>query len=193
MTSIEKLNKYNIILGSASPRRQEILSGIGINFTIKKIECDETYPENLTGTEIPIYISKKKAEKFILSENDLLITADTIVWLENKVLGKPVNFQDAFNTLKYLSGKYHFVYTGVCIKTNTLEKTFSSETKVKFSEISDEDIKYYIENYKPFDKAGAYGIQEWIGKIAVEEISGSFYNVIGLPIHKLIDELISNF
>jgi len=191
MNSLEKLNNFNILLASESIRRQEILSEIGLKFTIVKLsDNEESYPDDVVRENIPIYIAKQKSEKYKnLKFNDLLITADTIVWLEGEVLGKPKNYDEAFKMLKLLSGKEHFVFTGVCLKSISKEITFYSESKVKFCEISDIDIKYYIENYNPYDKAGAYGIQEWIGKFAVEKIDGSFYNVVGLPINKLITEL----
>lgn len=185
----DNLQKYNIILGSNSPRRKELLNEIGINFSIVKIECDENYSNNLQSYEIPVFLSQKKAYNYILKNNDLLITADTIVCLNNEVLGKPSNYNEAVNMLKKLSGNIHSVFSGVCIRTIKKEKTFKVETKVKFTELEDDVIHYYVTNYKPYDKAGAYGIQEWIGKVAVESINGSFYNVMGLPIYKLIDEL----
>jgi septum formation protein len=185
------LNKYNILLASKSPRRQDLISQLGIKFAVVILpEHEELIHENLNRTQIAEQIAKDKSNLFDnLKNNDLLITADTIVWIDDKVLGKPKNYNNAFGMLKLLSGKNHYVITGVCLKSNKKTHVFHSETLVRFSEISDEEINYYIDNYKPYDKAGAYGIQEWIGKIAVERIEGSFYNVMGLPIQKLYQEL----
>ncbi|MDR2010153.1 MAG: Maf family nucleotide pyrophosphatase [Bacteroidales bacterium] len=191
MDSFNRINKYNILLASASIRRQELLKQLGIKFTIVSPSSEEEIiPENAYREGIAERIAMAKADSFTdLKDNDLLITADTIVWIDDKVLGKPADYADAFQMLKLLSGKEHFVFTGVCLKTSSMIKVFSSETLVKFSELSDEEIRYYIENYKPYDKAGAYGIQEWIGKVAVERIEGSFYNVMGLPVQRLYQEL----
>ncbi len=195
----ENLKDYKIILASNSPRRKELLSGFGLDFIVKTMsDIDESYPEDLDVNLVAGFIAEKKAKAFETSipENALLITADTVVCLDNKVYGKPVDRDDAFNMLKELSGKVHKVYTGVCIRYSTggssLDselKKFTSETEVCFSTFTDEEINYYIDNYQPFDKAGAYGIQEWIGFAGVEWISGSFFNVMGLPVHKLYEEL----
>ena len=185
----ENLEKYNIILGSNSPRRKELLTDIGLKFSTKKIDCEENYPDSLKSSDIPIYLAKEKADNYHLKDNDLLITADTVVSLDNEILGKPSDYEEAVNMLKKLSGKFHYVYSGVCIKTFGREILFGSETKVKFVELDNDIIENYIKTYKPYDKAGAYGIQEWIGKIGVESIDGSFYNVMGLPVCKLINEL----
>lgn len=185
------MKNYKILLASSSPRRQEILKDANIDFSIVKLlNNDESFPNTVFRENIPIFIAQKKSQQYSdLKKNEVLITADTIVWIDNKVLGKPNSFEDAFYMLKLLSNREHFVFTGVCLRTLNKEKTFFAETIVKFAKISNNDIKFYIENFKPYDKAGAYGIQEWIGKIAVESISGSFYNVMGLPIQKLIKEL----
>jgi septum formation protein len=191
MDLLGNINKYKILLASASLRRQELLSQLGIKFTVVKLSSDEEIiPENVYRENIAEHIAVAKSEKFReLEDNELLITADTIVWVDDKVLGKPAGYSDAFQMLKLLSGKEHYVFTGVCLKTNNRTKAFSSETLVKFGELSDEEIRHYIETCKPFDKAGAYGIQEWIGKVAVERIEGSFYNVMGLPVQRLYKEL----
>jgi len=192
MVVIKKgLSDYKILLASASPRRQELLSQLGLDLQIVTLPSEEeSFPKNLYREEIAVYLAEKKAENYKnLQEKEILITADTIVWIDGKVLGKPENYSDAFQMLKLLSGKIHFVITGVCLKA--IEKTvvFFAETKVKFADLSDEEIRFYIENYKPFDKAGAYGIQEWIGKVGIEYIEGSYYNVVGLPVQKLYREL----
>lgn len=195
----ENLKDYKIILASNSPRRKELLSGFGLDFIVKTMsDIDESYPEDLDVNLVAGFIAEKKAKAFETSipENALLITADTVVCLDNKVYGKPVDRDDAFNMLRELSGKVHKVYTGVCIRfaaegssLDYEKKMFTSETEVCFSSFTDEEINYYIDNYQPFDKAGAYGIQEWIGFAGVEWISGSFFNVMGLPVHKLYEEL----
>lgn len=190
-----KFNKgninYNILLASASPRRQNLLKEIGLNYTLIKASSDEEIiPANLYRENIAIHLAKEKAKSHNnLNDNDLLITADTIVWLNDKVLGKPTDYSDAFQMLRLLSGKSHYVITGVCLKSKDKTISFYAETLVKFAELSDNEIRFYIETYKPFDKAGAYGIQEWIGKIGVDHIEGSFYNVVGLPVQKLYQEL----
>ena len=184
--------KFKILLASASPRRQELLSQMGFDLQIVRLPTtEETYPQNLFREEIAVYLAEKKAGTYNnLQENEILITADTIVWMDGKVLGKPENYSDAFQMLKFLSGKKHYVLTGVCIKSLNKTVVFYAETMVKFAELSDEEIRFYIENYKPYDKAGAYGIQEWIGKVGIEYIEGSYYNVVGLPVQKLYRELL---
>jgi len=186
------LKKYKIILASQSPRRQYLLKELGVEFDIFDLHCtDETFPSYLKCEEIPLYLSEKKAAKYKgkIDNNTILITADTIVWFNNKILQKPKDEKDAFDTLKILSGNVHQVYTGVYLKSKSKEKSFFSKTDVYFKELSDREIGYYIDKYEPFDKAGAYGIQEWIGYIAVEKIEGSFFNVMGLPVQKLYCEL----
>lgn len=184
-------SKYNIILASQSPRRQELLKKLELNFKIKTNSVDENYPSHLKNEEIPLFLAKLKAESFDkeLKTKDLVITADTIVCIENEVLGKPKNKAMAKKMLSQLSGNKHTVYTGVCLKT--LEKTdcFWASTDVYFRPLTPHEIDYYLSNYKPYDKAGAYGIQEWIGYIGIEKIEGSYFNVMGLPIQKLYDEL----
>lgn len=186
-----KLN-YHIILASNSPRRRELLSGLGLDYEVRTLPgIDESYPETLQGEEIPVYISSQKASAYLdeLKENELLITADTIVWLDGRVLGKPSDEEDACQMLCALSGKTHQVITGVTLATTTFQKSFASVSQVTFATLSDEEIKYYISHYHPMDKAGSYGVQEWIGFIGVERIEGSYFNVMGLPVQRLYREL----
>lgn len=181
------LNKYSVILASGSPRRQQFLKDLNIPFEIKLFNVEEIYSDELLGSEITDYLSELKSKPFdsILKENEIVITSDTIVWLEDKALEKPKNKEQACEMLKALSGKKHEVISSVCIKTTKFCKTINDTTIVYFSELNDEEIEYYVDIYKPYDKAGSYGIQEWIGYIGVERIEGSYYNVMGLPIHKL--------
>lgn len=186
-----KLN-YHIILASNSPRRRELLSGLGLDYEVRTLPgIDESYPETLQGEEIPVYISSQKASAYLdeLKENELLITADTIVWLDGRVLGKPSDEEEACQMLRALSGKTHQVITGVTLATTTFQKSFASVSQVTFATLSDEEIKYYISHYHPMDKAGSYGVQEWIGFIGVERIEGSYFNVMGLPVQRLYREL----
>jgi len=188
---IDKLNNYNIILGSASPRRKKLLNDLGINFSIKTTQEEEHYPVCLDGPEIAEFLAKQKAE-FILKEisgNYLLITADTIVMQDDRIVQKPQNKDDAKRILQRLSDNNHKVISGVCIKSKIKEIVFSSITEVCFSNLSNSEINYYIERYKPFDKAGSYGIQEWIGAIGIEKINGSYNNVVGLPTSELYQKL----
>ena len=186
----QKLNNYNVILASGSPRRQQFFRDLDIDFSIQLKEIEEIYPENLKGVAITDYLSNLKSDAFsTLNDNDLLITSDTIVWLEGKALGKPKDAKDAFTMLKSMSGKKHEVITSVCLKSNSFQKIINDITIVTFKKLSDDEIQYYINNYKPFDKAGAYGIQEWIGFIGINKIEGSYFNVVGLPVHKLYKEL----
>ena len=181
-----QLSTFNIILGSQSPRRKELLAGLDIEFTTKVIPgLEETYPDTLQGEEIPIYLAKQKADAYTLEDYDLLITADTIVWLNGHVYGKPADEAEAREMLRSLSGKTHDVITGVCVRTNKKNVSFASTTKVRFAELTDAEIEHYVNKYRPMDKAGAYGIQEWIGYIGVEHIEGSYFNVMGLPIQRL--------
>ena len=188
----QKLTNYNVILASGSPRRQQFFKDLEIDFSIQLKEIEEIYPENLKGVAITDYLSNLKSDAFsTLNDNDLLITSDTIVWLEGKALGKPKDTKEAFTMLRAMSGKKHEVITSVCIKSNSFRKIINDITSVTFKELSDEEIQYYINNYKPFDKAGAYGIQEWIGFIGIDKIEGSYFNVVGLPVHKLYKELMN--
>ena len=189
--SLAHLSKYHIILASQSPRRQELLSGLNIPFDVQNINVEENYPAQLVGVDIPMYLAEKKAKAFAkkMAENTLLITADTIVWHEGAVFNKPKDKADAARMLKALSGKTHEVITGVCISTLTKQKTFHVISEVRFARLTKDEIDYYLDNYKPYDKAGAYGVQEWIGFIGVEHIEGSYFNVMGLPIQRLYTEL----
>ena len=181
-----------IILGSQSPRRQELLRGLDVDFEVRTIAgLEEHYPDTLQGAEIPLFLAKQKADAFrpSLTDDDLLITADTIVWLDGRVYGKPTDAADARAMLRTLSGRTHEVITGVCLTTTRRQESFSATTQVTFANFSDQEIDYYIEHYRPFDKAGSYGVQEWIGYIGVERINGSFYNVMGLPVQRLYQKL----
>ena len=189
----KKLKYFQVVLGSGSPRRKELLKSLGIDFVISTRNTKENFPENLPPKEIAVYLSQLKAEAFekdFFYPNKLLITADTIVVLENKILGKPQNRNNAINMLLQLSGKVHNVITGITLKTSEKKHSFYSLTKVHFKTLSSDEINYYVDTFKPFDKAGAYGIQEWIGHAAVEKIEGSYFNVVGLPTHKLYEELL---
>lgn len=191
--TLQNLGRYRILLASNSPRRRELLAGLGIEYeTVSLPDIDESYPSGLKGGEIPAYISKKKAESYksMMTEETLLITADTIVWLDGKVYGKPSDEKEAEEMLRQLSGNTHTVYTGVTLTTSEKERTFTVATDVKFAELSPEEIEYYVRKYSPLDKAGAYGVQEWIGYIGVESINGSYYNVMGLPMQRLYRELL---
>lgn len=182
----------DIILGSQSPRRKQLLKDIGLKFRSLTFSVEEIFPENLTAIETAIYLSELKAKAFPeteLKENSILITADTVVTLSNQLLGKPENDAEAFEMLSLLSGKCHEVISAFTLRSKDKMKSFYSETKVYFKVLSEEEINYYIRHYKPFDKAGAYGIQEWIGKIGIEKIQGSYFNVMGLPVHQVYAEL----
>jgi septum formation protein len=188
----EKLNKYTIILASGSPRRQQFFKEMDVDFTIQLKEIEEIYPKNLKSEEITNYLSELKASAFEnLAKNDLLITSDTIVWHEEKALGKPKDYDDAFKMLSSMSGKTHQVITSVSFKTSEKIETIHEVTKVTFKELTASEINYYLDNYKPFDKAGSYGIQEWIGLIAITKIEGSYSNVVGLPVEKVYTKLLS--
>ncbi|MDG1038619.1 MAG: Maf family nucleotide pyrophosphatase [Polaribacter sp.] len=188
----EKLKEYNVILASKSPRRQQFFRDLDIDFTVQLKEVEEIYPPELKGTEITDFLADLKSQAYTnLSEKDLLITSDTIVWLDEIALGKPKNAEDAFKMLKSLSGKKHKVITSISVKSKVYHKIINDITTVTFKELSDNEINYYITNYKPFDKAGAYGIQEWIGFIAIDKLEGSYFNVVGLPVHKLYKELMN--
>ena len=183
--------QHTIVLGSGSPRRQELLQSLGLTITVRVPEVDEIYPENTPAHEVAPYLAQLKANALLpsIKDHELLITSDTVVIQNQNVLGKPEHKEEAFATLKSLSNSEHEVVTGVFIGNNLKQKVFFETTKVFFKALSDEEINYYIEHFKPFDKAGSYGIQEWIGKIGVTKIEGCFYNVMGLPIGRLWDEL----
>lgn len=189
---LDNLLKYHIILASNSPRRKELLAGLGLPYEVRVLaDIDESYPATLCGEDIPLYISEKKAEAYIetLQPDELLVTADTIVWLEGEVLGKPADEAEARAMLRALSGKTHQVITGVTLATAERTKSFASVSEVTFATLTDAEIDYYIAHYHPLDKAGSYGIQEWIGFIGVERIEGSYFNVMGLPVQRLYREL----
>lgn len=195
MNAIEKTLKefpYKLILGSASPRRQELLKSLGFEFLIKPTHADETFPDDLKAQEIPIYLAEKKADAYTeeLKETEILITADTIVWCDGKVLNKPVNFVEGTKMLESLSGKMHEVFTAVCLKSGNKQTTFFDVSKVYFKKLKPEEIEYYLTHFSPYDKAGGYGVQDWIGYIGIDKIEGSFYNVMGLPVKELYEELI---
>ena len=188
----QKLKDYHVILASGSPRRQQFFKDLEIDFTIQLKEVEEIYPIELKGPEITDYLADLKSKAFTeLQDKDLLITSDTIVWLEGKAFGKPKDAQDAFDMLKAMSHKKHEVITSISIKGKSFQKIINDTTIVTFKELTDDEIQYYINKYKPFDKAGAYGIQEWIGFIGIEKIEGSYFNVVGLPVHKLYKELMA--
>lgn len=180
-----------IILASASPRRQQLLKELGIDFTAEVKPIDETAPKELKAQEIPLYLSQKKAAEFknTIDDNTIVITADTIVWINEKEIGKPKDYADAVNMLKTLSGNMHEVFTGVTLTSKNKSHSFFVTTKVFFKPLSEQEITYYLDNYKPFDKAGSYGIQEWLGYIGIEKIDGSYFNVMGLPLKELYEEL----
>ena len=189
---LENLNKYKVILASNSPRRKELLSGLGIRYEVKTLpDIDESFPEGLSEVETAAYIARAKADAYrgAMQADELIITADTIVWLDGEVMGKPQDEEDARRMLRALSGKTHQVITGVCLTTVGSQKAFATVTDVTFATLSEEEIAYYVEHYRPMDKAGSYGIQEWIGFVGVESISGSYFNVMGLPIQRLYTEL----
>jgi septum formation protein len=188
---ITRFDKYRIILASRSPRRQQLLKDLGLTFEVVGIDYDETFPGNLNGEDAAIYLAKGKSNSFRnkLSDNEIVITADTIVWCNNQTLGKPVDYQDARRMIRELSGNTHEVITGVNLLSSKKEVAFCESTKVTFEKISDEEIDFYIQEFKPFDKAGAYGIQEWIGIAACSRIEGSYFNVVGLPVQRVYQEL----
>lgn len=184
-------DKYEVVLASKSPRRQALLKEIVPEFSVQLRNTAETYPPSLKGAQIVEHLAKLKASAFEgeLADSQLLITADTIVWIDDMVLGKPKDRSGAIAMLRQLSGRKHTVFTGVCLKTNQKEQVFSVATDVFFRQLGDDEITYYVDNYKPFDKAGSYGIQEWIGYVGVERIEGSYFNVMGLPVQRLYQEL----
>lgn len=188
------MNYYHIILASQSPRRRELLAGLGLEFEVKTLPgVDESYPEEMPAEQVPEFIAGKKAEAYQVEGNDLLITADTLVMVDDEILGKPHDAADARRMLRLLSGKKHRVVTGVCIKTCGRSSHFSVATDVAFKVLTDNEIDYYIARYQPFDKAGAYGVQEWIGYIGVTALHGSYYNVMGLPIQRIYQELVDAY
>lgn len=188
----DNLKKYKIVLVSASPRRKELLQNLGLTFKVRTLfGIDEQYPDTLRGEDIPRFISRKKAEAYrsSMADDELLIAADTVVCLDGRTLGKPHDAQEAKAMLHKLSGRFHQVITGVTVMTKDQMENFAVTSQVKFANLTDEEIDYYVDNYLPFDKAGAYGIQEWIGMVAVEELRGSYFNVMGLPVQRLYNVL----
>jgi len=187
----KKLENYKIILASGSPRRQQILKDLGLDFTVKSIDVEEIYPKYLHGNEITSFLAQLKADAYeeTFNENDILITADTVVRFNGKILGKPKDIDDAKTMLKELSGQAHEVITSICIRTIKKTKIINDTTIVYFEKLNEEEIDFYLNNYAPFDKAGSYGIQEWLGYIAVKKIKGSFFNVMGFPVHKFYKEM----
>lgn len=193
MELFDNIREYRVILGSGSPRRKELLAMLDIDFEVRSAgDVDESYPADLPAEEVPLYLARKKSNAFLsgLKENELVITADTVVICDNNVLGKPADTEEAFRMLKMLSGRKHAVVTGITVATREIQISDTAITEVEFAPLSDETIREYIGRYRPLDKAGAYGIQEWIGAVAVKGINGSFYNVMGLPLHLLTTLLV---
>ncbi len=191
MNLLQNIEKYKIILASQSPRRIELLNGLNIKFEVQVLDVNEDFPAQMVGVDIPMFLAEKKANAYrhIMDEHTMIITADTIVWHEGKVLGKPVDETDARRMLSALSGKTHQVITGVCISTLQRRKVFHVISDVRFARLAEAEIEYYLQNFKPYDKAGSYGVQEWIGFVGVEHINGSYFNVMGLPVQRLYNEL----
>jgi septum formation protein len=191
MSFLKNLDKYKIILASKSPRRRQLLADLGIEFDIEVREVEEIYPPEILIDMVPEYLAKLKSEPFLyeIDNETVVITSDTIVCIDGEILGKPQDYEHAVEMFKKMSGKKHQVKTGVCITSKSKQVCFTSTTDVFFKKLSREEIDYYIEKYKPYDKAGAYGIQEWIGYIGIEKIEGSYFNVMGLPVQKLYEEL----
>lgn len=190
--SLFKNYPFRLILASASPRRRELLSSLGFSFTSTSLDVDESaWPADLRGEDIALYLAKLKAGAYnkTLQNDEILITADTIVWCENKIYNKPVDFEDGKRMLRSLSGKMHQVFTAVCLRGSSKTISFYDESRVFFKELSDAEIEFYLTEYKPFDKAGAYGVQDWLGYTGIERIEGSFYNVMGLPVKQLYEQL----
>ncbi|HYG52939.1 MAG TPA: Maf family nucleotide pyrophosphatase [Flavobacteriales bacterium] len=188
---LHNLNGYSIILGSQSPRRQQLLKGLNVKFDIVTSDADEHFPAGLKKQDIPLYLSKQKALAIVpkLQGNFLLITCDTVVWINDEVLNKPVDKTEAHSMLRKLSGQTHEVFTAVTITTTQKSHSFYDRTAVSFKQLTDAEIDYYIDTCKPFDKAGSYGVQEWLGYVAIYKIEGCFFNVMGLPLNRLYDEL----
>ena len=192
MKPLENIQHYKIVLASNSPRRRELLSGLNLEYTARVLpDIDESYPDTLKGEEIPMYISREKAGAYrnSMAEDELIITADTVVCINEKVLGKPRTQEEAKEMLRELSGKTHQVITGVCLMTCGLQRTFSATTQVTFDVLTEDEIEFYVEKFRPLDKAGAYGVQEWIGFVGVSRLEGSYFNVMGLPVQRLYQEL----
>lgn len=189
---LDNLQKYKVILASNSPRRKDLLAGLGVEYEVRTLpDVDESYPADLKGADIPLYIAKKKANAYqtLLHPGELMITADTIVWLDGRVFGKPADRKEALQMLRDMSGRTHEVFTGVALTTTDGQRSFAAQTEVRFATLTEEEIVYYVDLFQPMDKAGAYGVQEWIGFIGVEHISGSYFNIMGLPVQRLYQEL----
>ena len=188
------MSQYKIILSSNSPRRKELLAGLDLDFEVRVISgIDESYPADLAVDQVPEYLARKKAAAYDIADNELVITADTIVTIDNMILGKPKNDAEAYGMLKMLSGRTHRVITGVCLSVKDRQRHFSVTSEVTFKVLTDQEIDYYIAKYHPLDKAGAYGIQEWIGYVGVTALNGSYFNVVGLPVQRIYEELTSEF
>lgn len=186
--------KYKVILSSNSPRRKELFAGLGIDFEVRVISgIDESYPSDIPLKDVPQYIAKEKAAAYDIATDELVVTADTVVIVDNEILGKPVDEDEARKMLRKLSGRSHEVITGVCLTTCELQRSFAVTSEVTFKKLSEEEIEYYVKNYHPLDKAGAYGIQEWIGYIGVTSLYGSYFNVMGMPVQRIYEELRSTF
>jgi septum formation protein len=188
---LSNLNRYKIVLASKSPRRQQLLQGLEIPFEVRTLDVNEDFPAHLKGAEIPIYLSEVKAAAFRnqMADNELIITADTVVWIDNEVLNKPGNREEAMAMLRKLSGKMHEVFTAVMLSAKDRQVGFCDVAKVYFAELSEAEIAHYVDHYQPFDKAGAYGVQELIGYIGIERLEGSYFTVMGLPVQKLYEKL----
>lgn len=188
----EILRHYNLVLGSKSPRRQALLKALGLHFELIEIDVDEEYPSHLQGAEIARFLCELKADAYptnLLTIDDILVTADTIVWLDGQCIGKPAGSNEAVEMLQRLSGKQHSVYTAICLKSSTQKVVFHAHTLVNFRKLSQDEIEYYVSHHKPFDKAGSYGIQDWIGYIGITGIEGCYYNVMGFPVQMFYEEL----
>jgi septum formation protein len=188
----EILRHYNLLLGSKSPRRQELLKALGLHYSLVEIDVEEVYPADLQGADIARYLCELKADAFethLLPVDSILVTADTIVWLNGKYIGKPSGIEESVEMLKQLSGKQHSVFTGICLKSPTRKMVFHAHTLVNFRELGTDEIEYYVSHHKPFDKAGSYGIQDWIGYIGITGIEGCYYNVMGFPVQMFYEQL----
>ena len=188
----EILRHYNLLLGSKSPRRQDLLKALGLHYTLVDIDVEEVYPPHLQGADIARYLCELKADAFdtnLFPKDSILVTADTIVWLDGKYIGKPAGKDDAIEMLKQLSGRQHSVFSGICLKSSKRKVVFHAHTLVKFRELAMDEIEYYVNHHKPFDKAGSYGIQDWIGYIGISGIEGCYYNVMGFPVEMFYEQL----
>lgn len=186
--------QYKYVLASNSPRRRELMAGLGVDFEVRVMKgVSESYPADLPVADVPAYIAREKAAAYEVASDELLVTADTVVIVDDRILGKPVDADDARRMLRLISGRSHEVVTGVCLTTADKQRVFSVVSEVTFKALADDEIDYYIDHYRPFDKAGAYGIQEWIGYIGVTALNGSYFNVMGLPVQRIYEELTNQF